>query len=244
MFSVPEDIHFVHYLPLGSTIISAVFVAALLSRASKRRWAPHLVWWAIGIFFYGLGTGIESVITLDGNTEFRNRLWYWAGAILGGYPLGTGSAYLLLKRRWAHALTAVTLPVVIVTSVLVFIAPMHTELLQSHRPTGRGIFEWKWLPWTTPFINIYAALMLVGGALWSCARFAYDGNNPMRALGTGLIAIGGLLPGIGGAMTKAGHVEWLYVGEFFGIIFITAGYWVCIKAPAPVPCAGELSSRA
>jgi hypothetical protein len=225
----------VHFLPIATTLLSAAFVIALLTRASKRNWAPHLMWWAIGIFFYGVGTAIESTITLAGNTETLNRVWYWAGAILGGYPLGTGSLYLLARRRVAHVLTAISLAFVIVASVLVFIGPMKVELLEAHRPTGRGIWEWSWLPWMTPFINIYALIFLVGGALFSCVRFAMSGTNAGRALGTGLIATGAMLPAVGGAMTKAGYVEALYVGEFIGLVLIVIGYWVCLKSPPPQP---------
>ena len=124
----------IHYLPIATTIISAAFFAVLVSRASKRKWAPHLVWWAVGVFFYGLGTMFESTITLAGNTELLNRLWYWAGAILGGYPLATGSLYLLHRRRVANTLTAISLVVVVVMSVLVFVSPIKDGVLLNYRP--------------------------------------------------------------------------------------------------------------
>ena len=43
-------------------------------------------------------------------------------------------------------------------------------------------------------------------------------------IGNLLIAIGGLLPGIGGSFTKFGYVEVLYVTEFAGLVFIYFGY--------------------
>lgn len=222
----------VHYLPIATTIIAAAFVAMLVARASKRRWAPHLVWWAIGIFFYGLGTAVESTITLHGNTETLNRIWYWVGAILGGYPLGTGSLYLLARRRVAHTLTAISLVVVIVASVAVMLTPIDSAALEPYRPSGH-VLEWQWVRLMTPFINLYAVAFLVGGAVWSSVRFATRDENPGRALGTALIAVGGILPGIGGAMTKAGMVEALYVGELTGLMLIIAGYQVCVRSPAP-----------
>lgn len=230
----------VHYLPIATTAISAAFVISLLARANMRRWAPHLVWWAIGVFFYGVGTAIESWITLDGNTVLRNKLWYWAGAILGGYPLGTGSLYLLAPRRLAHALTAASLAVVIFASVCVFLSPVDAAAIavESHRPSGKFL-EWQWVRALTPFINLYAAVFLIGGALYSSIRFASTGNNPGRAVGTALIAVGGILPGIGGSMAKADIVEALYVGEFLGIILIWIGYAVCVRAPAPKPAASD-----
>ncbi len=229
---MPEQPDLVHYLPIATTALSAAFVGALLARAHRRRWAPHLLWWAIGIFFYGLGTAIESSITLLGNTPTLNRLWYWAGAILGGYPLATGSAYLLLPRRKAHMLTAISLVVVVFASVMVFVVPIDATRLQAHRPSG-DVLAWQWVRLLTPFINLYALVLLVGGALHSSVRFFLSGRNPGRAVGTALIAVGGLLPGIGGAMTKGGLVEALYVGEFVGLVLIIAGYVACVRSPAP-----------
>jgi hypothetical protein len=224
----------VHYLPIATTAISIAFLITLVARASKRKWAPHLTWWAIGVFTYGVGTALESSITLFGNTADLTRSWYIAGALLGGYPLGTGSAYLLLKRNVAHLLTAITMLVVIFATVAVILSPINAAALEPHRPTGAAI-GWQWIRAITPFINGYAALFLVGGAAWSAIRFASSGHNPKRALGTAFIAVGGLLPGIGGGYAKAGFVEALYVGEFVGLIFIWIGYEICLRAPAPIP---------
>jgi len=49
--------------------------------------------------------------------------------------------------------------------------------------------------------------------------------------------LGGILPEIGGAMTKVDMVEALYIGEFLGLVLIVIGYWTCIKAPPPRPAA-------
>jgi hypothetical protein len=74
--------------------------------------------------------------------------------------------------------------------------------------------------------------------LYSAYRFlrpVSGPRDPHRAAGTALIAVGALLPGIGGGMAKAGMVEALYVGELIGIILIWAGYTLCIRTPMPVP---------
>jgi hypothetical protein len=222
----------VHYLPIATTAIAAAFLAVLIRRAARKGWPPHLVWWGIGVFFYGLGTLLESAITLFGNSVELTRLWYWAGAILGGYPLATGSVYLLVSRRWAHGLTAASLLVVVFASAAVLLSPMDPAQIQPHRPSGAAL-EWQWVRLLTPFINGYAALFLIGGAIWSSARFALAGDQPRRAAGTGLIALGALLPGIGGGMAKAGIVEGLYIGELAGLMLIWAGYELCVR-PATV----------
>lgn len=233
-FVLGDAVAAIHYLPIGTTVLSAAFAASLAWKAAKRGWPAPITWWIIGIFFYGVGTALESTITLSGNTVLLNKLWYWAGAILGGYPLGTGSLYLLGKKKMAHILTAISLVVVIVASVAVFMSPVDASAVaaDAHRPSG-AFLEWQWVRWLTPFINLYAAVWLIGGAVWSSVKWATEHANRNRAIGTALIAIGGLLPGIGGSMAKANLVEGLYVGEFLGIILIWSGSWMCARAPKP-----------
>lgn len=185
------------------------------------------------MFFYGLGTALESSITLFGNTPLLNKLWYWAGAILGAYPLGVGSAYLLLHRKYAHIVTGLTGVVVIVASVAALMSPFDPALTVGHRPTSEAI-EWQWVRGLTPFINGFAALFLIGGAARSSIMFFISGDQPKRAAGTALIAVGGILPGIGGSLTRTHDLpEALYIGELAGIILIWIGYELCIRAPKP-----------
>ncbi len=44
---------FVHYIPILTTVLSALFAGSLLRRWIERR-KPHLWWWAFGITTYGL----------------------------------------------------------------------------------------------------------------------------------------------------------------------------------------------
>ena len=183
------------------------------------------------MFTYGLGTFLEGFITLFGNSPFRNKAWYVAGAILGGYPLAQGSVYLHFSRRTANILTAITLPFIVLSGILVFLSPVDESLLQTFRPSGASL-EWQWVRLLTPFINTYSAIFLIGSACYSAIRWSRVENGKNRAIGNALITIGALLPGIGGGMAKAGMVEALYVGEFIGIILIYAGYRICLKDAA------------
>lgn len=218
----------VHYLPIATTMLSAVFFVVLVRRYVLRRSGPHLLWWAGGIFTYGLGTGLEGVITLAGNSVALTKTWYIAGALLGGYPLAQGTVYLLLRRRTAHILTALTVPYIVLMAVLVLLSPVNVEALETYRPSG-GILAWQWVRLMTPLINGYAALFLIGGAILSAARYASKTGGGARAVGNGLIAFGAMLPAVGGGMAKAGVVEALYVGEFVGLLFIWAGYAACVR---------------
>ena len=246
---------FVHYLPLVTTVLSVAFLVALSRHYLRRRSGPHLLWWAAGIFTYGLGTGLESAITLFGNTAALTKAWYIAGAFLGGYPLAQGTVYLLLERKRAHLLTAITVPIIVIASIFVVFSPVNFAALEAHRPSG-AVLAWSWLRLVTPFINLYAVFFLVGGAILSAVRYAkmhsarkrgaQDANQRVestgdgqRALGNASIAFGAILPGIGGTMAKAGVVEGLYVGELVGLVFIWAGYVLCARAGSPAPVAAE-----
>lgn len=235
----------VHYLPIGTTVLAAVFFGVLLRRYLLRGRRAHLLWWAGGIFTYGLGTALEGTITLVGNTIVLTKAWYIAGALLGGYPLAQGTVFLLLKRRTALVLTAMTVPYIVVMAAFVILSPVNTEALEAHRPSG-SILGWQWIRLMTPFINSYAALFLIGGAILSAVRYARKAGGCGRAVGNTLIALGAMLPGIGGGMAKAGFVEALYVGEFIGLLLIWAGYAACVRSPrittAPAQVVAEAAS--
>jgi hypothetical protein len=174
------------------------------------------------------------MITLFGNTIFLNKTWYIAGAILGGFPLAQGSVYLLFSRRFANITSAITLPFLAIASLFVIISPVMPELLEPHRPSG-AILAWSWVRLMTPVINLYAAFFLIGGAAISSWRYFHKQGYAHRALGNAFIAVGALLPGIGGAMAKGGIVEALYIGEFIGIILIWIGYSLCLKVDSRAP---------
>jgi hypothetical protein len=77
-------------------------------------------------------------------------------------------------------------------------------------------------------INLYAAGFLIGGAVLSSYRYFADKCMKHRAIGNALIAIGAILPGIGGIAAKSGSVELLYITELFGLMLIWAGYQCCL----------------
>jgi hypothetical protein len=227
-----SGLHPVHFLPILTTLFSVFFFATILRRYLLKG-GMHLLWWGIGVFTYGLGTLLEATITLAGNTIYLNKAWYVAGAILGGYPLAQGSVYLHLRRRTADILSMITVPFIIFASVCVFLSPVDITQMQSFRPSG-AVLEWHWVRLLTPFINLYSAIFLIGSAFYSAIRFSRVENGRDRAVGNVFITVGALLPGIGGAMAKAGVVEALYVGEFVGIILIYIGYRICLRGTAPV----------
>ncbi|HLK17262.1 MAG TPA: hypothetical protein VKT78_20830 [Fimbriimonadaceae bacterium] len=216
-----------HYLPILTTILSALFCGVLVQAVRTRRSGPHLAWWAVGAFCYGAGTLIESAIALNGNTVELTKAWYVAGALLGGFPLAQGAAFLHVDRRTASALGWTMTSLIVVMSVLVVLSPVDLSHFQATRPTG-AILGWRWIRFVTPVINLYAFLFLVGGAVASAVQYARKRTEPARVGGNVLIAVGGLLPGIGGGMAAAGMVEALYVLELVGLVLIWGGYGLIV----------------
>jgi len=218
----------IHYIPIVTTVFSAIFCGVLLNRYRIKGTGTHLLWWAVGIFCYGVGTALEASITLWGNSAVLNKAWYIAGAIFGGYPLAQGTVYLLMKRRTANILSAISLPVILVVSVLAILSPTNYEHLVSHKPGGAAL-AWMGVRLSAGVINTYAGVFLIGGACFSAWIYKEDRSTGHLMTGNILIAIGALLPAIGGSMAAAGIVEGLYVGEFLGLLLIWAGYGYCVR---------------
>jgi len=185
--------------------------------------ATYLLWWAIGVFFYGAGTITESVHALAGYSPANFKVWYIFGALLGGAPLAQGTVYLLLKKRTAHTLTALLVTVILTAAILVILSPLK-PIETTGGKLGGKLLEWSYIRAITPFINIYAFIFLVGGAGYSAYLYYRTMIDKSKFWGNVLIAAGGLLPGIGGSFSKFGYIEVLYVTEFVGICLIHAGY--------------------
>jgi hypothetical protein len=177
----------------------------------------------MGVLCYIAGTVTESANTLIGFSVVNFKAWYITGALLGGAPLAQGTVYLLYSKKIADRLSLILVIVIITAAVFVILSPVNTSLVENNRLTGK-ILEWKFVRLMTPFINLYAFIFLVGGAVYSAFKYAKNVQFKKRFTGNLLIAIGGLLPGIGGSFTKFGYVEVLYVTEFIGLIFIYLGY--------------------
>ncbi len=220
------------YLPVITTAFSVAFAAALVRRYLAKGRGPHLLVWAVGVLVYGVGTFTEAYTSVFGWREGVFRAWYISGALLGGAPLAQGTVYLLLRRRTAHVLTACLATVVLVASACVLASPVNPALAEAHRLSGK-VLVWPWVRAFSPFINTYALIFLVGGAVLSAVRYSRRRETHHRFVGNVLIAIGALLPGIGGAFTRFGYVEVLYVTELIGLSLIYLGYRANVGGPAP-----------
>jgi hypothetical protein len=222
----------VHYVPIVTTILAIPFAAEIFRRYRQHPERLHLLWWAIGIATYGVGTFTEAATTVAGWNEPTFRTWYISGALLGGAPLAQGTVYLLLSKRTAHILTALLVTYVTIASVAVVLSPIDYTQVEAHRLTGR-VLGWQWVRAFSPFVNMYAVVFLIGGAILSALRYSANPATRHRVVANVLIALGAILPGIGGTATRMGYVEVLYVTELAGLMLTWLGYRMSVR-PMPV----------
>lgn len=213
----------IQWIPAGTTLFSIYFFMKMYAHYRRRSKAPYIFWWMIGVLCYGAGTTVETLHSIFGWNEINFKAWYITGALLGGWPLATGSVYLLFRKSTADKMTLAGMVVIAIAALLTILSPIRTELVNVHKLSGK-VLAWHFIRYITPFINLYAFIFLVGGAAYSALQYARSVGYKTRFIGNLLIAIGGLLPGIGGTYSKFGMTEVLYVTEFLGLLFIYAGY--------------------
>ena len=214
--------HLTEYIPIFTTLFSIYFVKEIFTHYLERK-TKYLLWWTIGVLTFGLGTLSESINVLFGWNSVNLRYWYIVGALLGGFPLAQGSVYLLMKRKFADFTTYFFVALILIGSISVILTPIKIPEDFDYKLTG-AVFEWKWVRFISPLINLYAFIFLVGGAIYSAIKYYRMVDKEARFKGNVFIAIGGLLPGIGGTMTRMGHVNVLFVTELIGLVMIFIGY--------------------
>lgn len=212
----------IEYIPIFTTLFSIYFFSEIWKHYQYKK-TTYLLWWSFGVLTFGLGTLAESINVLIGWSIPNVRYWYIVGALLGGYPLAQGSVYLLMKKKFANASSLFFIILILVASAFVILTPVSIPHDFDYKLSGR-VFEWKWVRYFSPLINLYAFVFLVGGAIYSAIKYYKQGIKEAPFKGNIFIAIGGLLPGIGGSFTRAGFVEVLYVTEFIGLLLIYYGY--------------------
>jgi hypothetical protein len=214
----------IDYIPIFTTLLSVYFFIEIFKHYSSKR-KQYLLWWMLGVVTFGLGTLSESLHALVGYKELNLRFWYIIGALLGGFPLAQGTVYLLFSKKFADRTAFFFVSYIIVAAIFVMLVPISIPEDFDGRLTGK-VFEWNWVRLFSPLINIYAFLFLVGGAIYSAYKYFKMKNLQYRVYGNAAIALGGILPGIGGSFTRAGYVEVLFVTELIGLALIYLGYKV------------------
>ena len=215
------------YIPYLSTLVTFAFTVAVYNRY-RQRGGTHLLLWALGLLFYGIGTLSEVTLSLTFNA-FVLKIWYLTGAMLTAAWLGMGTVHLLVRKgKIAEVITWVLAVVSLLAFLLVLIAP---TLPASYNVTLPASEQYKDILtrsgltiFLTIILNIYGTLTLVGGAIYSAFLFWRKKILANRMFGNVLIAAGALSPAMGGTLLKAGYTDMLYISEFIGAILMFIGF--------------------
>lgn len=231
-------------LPFFSFLLSFVFAFLVFKRYLLRR-GLHLLLWAIGMVFYGIGGFCEAFYGAFGWNPLIFRLWYLFGAILVAAWLGQGTVYLLARRRTAHILMAVLVLASIFAVFRVFSAQIDPALMSTSLHTGSELsghaIVTPGVRTLTPFFNLYGTVTLVGGAAYSAFIFWRKRVLLHRVIGNVLIAFGAILPAFGGSFSRFGIPGALYISELLGAILLFIGF---MRAVTPMISAVERKAEA
>lgn len=91
-------------LPFISTAVMLWFTVDVFQRFIARR-NPAFLFWSIGLAMFGIGSFAEAYLSLAWN-KWMFFAWYLFGAALNAAWLGHGTLYLLARKKWRHAVTA------------------------------------------------------------------------------------------------------------------------------------------
>ncbi len=221
-------------ISLLSTLVTLAFAASVLNRYHLKG-GNHLLWWGMGLAWYGLGT-LSEVILGAGFNPWVLKLWYLSGAMLTAAWLGQGTVFLLVRHKgWAKwsawvllAVSALAAALVLSASILPAAAHYHPDVPVSSQ--YREMMSRSGLMIAlTIVLNIYGSLTLIGGALYSAYLFWRKKVLASRMWGNVLIAAGAMSPAIGGSLLRARLGDWLYVSEFLGAVLMYLGFWLAVK---------------
>jgi hypothetical protein len=235
-----------HYLPFVSTLVTFAFAAAVFTRYLKRR-GPHLLFWTIGLIFYGIGTLAEVILAFT-FSGLVLKLWYLAGAMLTAAWLGQGTIHLLVRKRGvAFTLTGILAAVSMLAAILVLSAPL-TSAAAAYHVTQPISSQYKDILTRgtltivlTILLNIYGTLTLVGGAAYSAIIFWRKRILFNRMIGNILIAVGAMAPAMAGSFVKMGLPDLLYLSELIGVVIMYVGFLQATTAPARAPATAAAS---
>ena len=208
-------------LPLVSSVVSIVFAVTVLDQFFAHRKLYQLVW-AIGLFMFFISTGTEFWAGTWGLNQAIYRLWYLFGAIFVAAYLGMGTLYLLTPRRIAHIIMAILLIASLYAAFRVFTASIDLRTI-SHL-SGQAMPQGVRL--MTPFFNTFGTVALVGGAIYSAWVYWRRRLMPYRVVSNILIAVGAILPALGGTLERFGVSPTIARPslELLGIIIIFVGF--------------------
>jgi hypothetical protein len=202
-------------LAATATLVATAFAAATLERWLVRR-RPYELAWTISLAMFAVASAALWLAEAKGWSAPSFRTFYLFGAILNVPWLALGTIYLLVPARRIGLAAGIRWALVIVSGFaagVMVTTPLRAAVPTGELPEGRDLFEP--LPRVLAAVGSgVAALVVIGGALWSAWRLwrgeaadrpAVATVSPRRlALGNVVIAAGTLVLSASG--TLAGRI--------------------------------------
>lgn len=211
-------------LPFLSTAIMLVFVIFVLQRYFTRR-KLHFLFWGIGLAMFGIGSFAEAFLSITWN-KWVFFGWYLFGAALNAAWIGHGTLYLLVRKRWAHALTVVlVLGSLWATSLMVQATrQLDTGIFTTSKPISEQYGTKRLEPGEQAPPGAESATLNYRGEEVTVVRGLLPLGSPVR-LTTPFFNIYGLLTLVGGAIWSA-YLFWrkrVLPNRVIGNVLIAAG---------------------
>jgi hypothetical protein len=213
-----------------ATAVSTLFAQAMLVRFTRTR-APQYGAWAAALAMFALASVALVSGVSTGWDRGTFRFFYLFGAVLDVPWLALGTVYLLTSPRFARATRSFLLVFSGFAAGVLLSAPMD-PIDGTTIPVGKDVFGA--LPRVLAAVGSgVAATVIIVGAVVSAVRFARDrtpghgrlaGGNALIAVGTVVLASGGLVQGV------VGHDEAFTLSLAAGISVIYAGFLVAGSA--------------
>jgi hypothetical protein len=187
-------------LAFVATAVSSLFAQSMLVRFTRTR-RPQYRAWAVALAMFALASAVLATSASSGWDEGSFRVFYLLGAVVNVPWLALGTVFLLASPRRARATQWVVALFTAFAAGVVLTAPLQ-PIQGTAIPVGKDVFGA--LPRVLAAVGsgVAATVIFVGAAV-SALRFARNrGDAPQRrlALANGLIALGTLILASGGLL--------------------------------------------
>ncbi len=220
-------------LPFISTAIMLGFTIYVLQRFVVRR-ALHFRFWGIGLAMFGAGSFAEAYLSIAWS-PLVFFLWYVFGAALNAAWIGHGTLYLLVRKPWVHAVTAVLILGSLFAAYLMLqvMPKLDAAAFSTTRPVSEQYGAKELKPGEAPPAGSQTETITYQGKQVTIVRGLLPLGSPVR-LTTPFFNIYGVLTLVGGAIWSA-YLFWrkrVLPNRVIGNVLIAAGALLIASASA------------
>lgn len=206
-------------MPLVAGAI-ALAISIVLARMYARKHRIYHLLWTIGMLLWAVSdfTQLYAIVAV---WTVPIYLAYFFGSIMLAGFLGAGTLCLVFPKSrisvgyvWFNVIAAVALAITIIAT------PLNASALQA-AVTGANPITSTIANTIAALVNIPALFTFASGALYSFVK-----TRKVYAL---LIFIGAVIPALGGALATIAIPQLLPFTDFFGILFLGAGFYLSFR---------------